>query len=171
MIDNLQPNSVEKKQILLSEEQYHRITQELELLRNKLKSQLLLFGDLNGQLISQKGELLGVDMSILTALISSDFSATSEIAKILSKDNRFSLHFHEGSKRNLYISGVGNQFFLAVIFDATVTLGMVRIFTQKTIEKIAQIIETSFDEISKLNTIIDAEFKSFVVEGLDKILE
>ncbi len=166
------PGSMAKRQqILLSEEQFHQISGELEALRAKLKSQLVLFGDLNGQLISQKGNLPGVDMPILAALISSDFSATSEIARLLGKDNHFRLHFHEGSHRHLYISSVGEQFFLAVIFDSSVTLGMVRIFTQKTIDKVQKIIETSFDEMVKISNIIDAEFKSYVNEGLDRILD
>ena len=160
-----------KQQILLSEEQYHEISRELELLRAKLKSQLVLFGDLNGQLISQKGNLPGVDMPILAALISSDFSATSEIARLLGRENQFRLHFHEETRRHLYISSVSEQFFLAVIFDSSVTLGMVRIFTQKSIDKINSIIQTSFDEMVKISNIIDAEFKSYVNEGLDRILD
>ena len=168
MLDKQQ--NKENDQILLSEEQYHRISAELESLRGKINSQMLLFGDMNGQLISQKGDMPGVDISILTALISSDFSATSEIAKILGKNNHFHLHFHEGNNRNLYISAVGPQLFLAVIFNSSVTLGMVRIFTKKTIEKINDIIDSGHKESIKYGDIIDSEFKSFVVEGLDKIL-
>lgn len=157
-------------QVLLSEEQYRQISQELEVLRSKVNSKLVLFGDMTGQLISQKGNIAGIDIGILTALISSDFSATSEIAKMLGKNNQFRLHFHEGNDRHLYISSIGTQLFLAVIFDATVTLGMVRIFTNKTIEKINQIIDAGIQEAIKYSDIIDSEFKSYVVEGLDKIL-
>jgi len=169
--ESMRPVGAPKQQILLSEDQYRQISKELELLRAKLKSQLVLFGDLNGQLISQKGNLPGVDMPILAALISSDFSATSEIARLLGRENRFRLHFHEGTRRHLYISSVSDQFFLAVIFDASVTLGMVRIFTQKSIERMNAIIQTSFDEMVKISNIIDAEFKSYINEGLDRILD
>jgi predicted regulator of Ras-like GTPase activity (Roadblock/LC7/MglB family) len=166
-----QINEQEKNQVLLSEEQYHQIASELDALRGKINSQLVLFGDMNGQLISQKGNIPGVDIAILTALISSDFSATSEIAHIVGKNNQFRLHFHEGSKRHLYISSVGADLFLAVIFDPAVTLGMVRIFTAKAIEKINEIIKTGFQESAKYSEIIDTEFKSFVIAGLDKILD
>lgn len=170
MVNNPQPGEQMKNQVLLSEDQYLQISQELETLRGKLNAKLVLFGDLNGQLISQKGSIPGIDISILTALISSDFSATSEIAHILSKENQFRLHFHEGNDRHLYISSVSRNFFLAVIFDPSVTLGMVRIFTSKTIAKINHLIETSFQEKTRYSDIIDAEFKSYVDEGLDKIL-
>ncbi len=169
MADSMKKNTDENR-VLLSEEQYHQISKELESLRGKLNSQLVLFGDMNGQLISQKGEIPGVDMSILAALISSDFSATSEIARILGKNNEFRLHFHEGTDRHLYISSVRKQLFLAVIFDLSVTLGMVRIFSQKSITKIAEIIEGGYQDSVKYSDIIDSEFTSFVVEGLDKIL-
>ena len=170
MANNINTEETDLNQVILSEEQYHQISQELESLRSKINSQLVLFGDMTGQLISKKGDIPGVDMSILTALISSDFSATSEIARILGKENQFRLHFHEGTKRHLYISSVGIQLFLAVVFDTSVTLGMVRIFTQKTIDRIAQIIESSHQESAKYSDIIDSEFKSYVTEGLDQIL-
>ena len=160
----------EMDQILLSEEQYHQISQELDTLQSKINSQLVLLGDMTGQLISKKGNIAGVDMSILTALISSDFSATTEIARILGKNNQFRLHFHEGNNRNLYISSVKDQLFLAVVFHSSVTLGMVRIFSKKTIDKIERIIESGYQESLKYSDIIDSEFKSFVTEGLDKIL-
>ena len=59
---------------------------------------------------------------------------------------------------------------MAVVFDPSVTLGMVRIFTQKTIDIIAEIIESSHQESAKYSDIINSEFKSYVTEGLDKIL-
>ena len=170
MVDNTTVEPSDMNQVLLSEDQYHQISKELEALRSKINSQLVLFGDMTGQLISKKGNIPGVDMSILTALISSDFSATSEIARILGKGNQFKLHFHEGINRHLYISSVGDQLFLAVVFDPSVTLGMVRIFTQKTIDLIAEIIESSHQESAKYSDIINSEFKSYVAEGLDKIL-
>ncbi len=170
MADSAKTKKHDKNRILLSEEQYHKISKELETLRGKLNSQLILFGDLNGQLISQKGKIPGVDMAILAALISSDFSATLEIARILGKNNEFRLHFHEGTNRHLYISSVLQQLFLAVIFDPSVTLGMVRIFSQKSIDNITEIIETGYQDSEKYSDIIDSEFTSFVVDGLDKIL-
>lgn len=170
MHENQEETLGTQKQVLLSEEQYHEIASELNLLRSRLKSQMALFGDLNGQLICQKGSLPGVDLSILTALVAGDFSATSEISKLLGRDNQFRLHYHEGSRRHLYISSLGEQFFLAVVFDPTVTLGMVRIFTTKAINKITRVIETNFEEMVKISNIINSEFRSYVTEGLDKIL-
>ena len=170
MVNNSTKIESSTNQVLLSEEQYHQISQELDALRGKLNSKLVLFGDMTGQLISQKGNIPGTDIAILTALISSDFSATTEIAKILGKNNQFRLHFHEGTDRHLYISSVGTQLFLAVIFDSNITLGMVRIFTSKSIEKISGIIEAGVQESAKYSDIIDSEFKSYVIEGLDKIL-
>ncbi len=169
-MENPDTANQEAKQILLSEEQYHEIAQELDFLRGKLRSQLVLFGDLSGQLICQKGDLPGADITILTALLAGDFSATTEIAKLLGQENQFRLHYHEGSRSNLYICSLTDQFFLAVIFDSTVTLGMVRIFTRKSIDKIGRIIETNFEEMVKISNIINSEFKSYVTEGLDKIL-
>ncbi|MCD6165783.1 roadblock/LC7 domain-containing protein [candidate division KSB1 bacterium] len=158
------------KQSLLSEEQYYQISNELDLLKGKLKATLLVFGDMNGQLITHKGEIPGIDITVLAALIASDFSATTEIAKLLGKENQFRLHFHEGTQQHLYISSVGEEFFLAVVFDSSVTLGMVRIFTAKSITKITRLIETSVEKAVQASNIVDAEFKTFIEEDLNKIL-
>ncbi len=170
MPENSNTAKQEIRKVLLSEDQYRQIASELDILRAKLKAQLILFGDLNGQLICEKGEIPGADTTILTALLAGDFSATTEIAKIIGHNNHFRLHYHEGSLRHLYVSSLSDQFFLAVTFDATVTLGMVRIFTRRTIDKVSRIIETDFEEMVKISNIINSEFKTYVTEGLDKIL-
>jgi|Deesub1362B_J571_1020462.scaffolds.fasta_scaffold03337_5 predicted regulator of Ras-like GTPase activity (Roadblock/LC7/MglB family) len=163
--------NVSRGHIILSEEQYHRISEELDQLRAKLNANLVLFGDMNGQLICQKGNIPGTDLPILAALIAGDFSATSEISRMLGANNTFRMHFHEGNERNLYVASVGEQFFLAVIFNHAVTLGMVRIFTQKTIERIQNIVTANFEEMVKISNIIDLELRQHIQDGLNKILE
>jgi len=167
---NQQPVRVQKGPLLLSEEQFLNISKELDELLRKTKAQLLLFADMDGQLICQKGEFQNVDTAVLAALIAGDFSATSEIAKMIGEKGQFRLHFHEGRRYNLYISSVAEDFFLAVIFDPSVTLGMVRIFTHRTIQKLAEIIRVSTAEMAKVSQLIDSEFRSSLEEELDRIL-
>lgn len=159
-----------EKTIILSEEQYWKISKLISSLRGKLNSRLVIFGDMDGQLISKDGEIPGLDTTIFTALTAGDFSATKEMARIMGSKNEFKLHYHEGSQQHLYVAAVGGQFFLAIIFDPSVTLGMVRIFTKKTIEKIHTIIETQPAEEEQITEMIDSEFKSLVKDDLNKIL-
>ncbi|NOY78624.1 MAG: hypothetical protein GXO76_12215 [Calditrichaeota bacterium] len=162
--------STPEKTIILSEEQFWAISKLISSLKGKLNSRLVVFGDMDGQLISKDGEIPGLDTTVFTALMAGDFSATKEMARIMGSKNEFKLHYHEGSHQHLYIAAVGGQFFLAVIFDPSVTLGMVRIFTKKTIEKINKIIETQPAEEEQITQMIDSEFKSLVKDDLNKIL-
>ena len=159
-----------QKMIILSEEQFLEISALITSLKGKLNSRLVIFGDMDGQLIAKNGEIPGLDVTVFTALTASDFSATKEMARMVGSQNEFKLHYHEGSHQHLYVAAVGTQFFLAVIFDPSVTLGMVRIFTKKTLEKIDKILETQLVEEAQITQMIDSEFKSFVKDDLNKIL-
>lgn len=166
----LNEKSTSEKTVILSEEQFWAISKIISSLKGKLNSRLVVFGDMDGQLICKDGEIPGLDITVFTALMAGDFSANKEIARIMGSKNKFKLHYHEGTQQHLYVAAVGGQFFLAVIFDPSVTLGMVRIFTKKTIEKINKIIETQPTEEEQISRMIDSEFKSLVKNDLNKIL-
>ena len=162
--------STPKQPVILSEEHFFQISKLIDALRGKLNSRLVLFGDMDGQLIAKSGEIPGLDATVFSALTAGDFSATREIARILGGQNNFKLHYHEGIKQHLYVASVGEQFFVSVIFDPSVTLGMVRIFIKKTLEKIQAVIESAATEEEHVEQLIDSEFKSLVRDDLNKIL-
>lgn len=103
----------------------------------------------------------------MSALAASDFAATSEMAKLVGEDAKFKLLFHEGEKRNVYLSNVGDNFFLVVVFDVSVTLGLVRIYTKKAIQNLLDVFETSEmgDDAGK---ILDQDFSSMLGDMLDE---
>ena len=85
----------------------------------------------------------------------------------MGEDAKFKLLFHEGDKRNVYLSNIGDNFFLVVVFDVSVTLGLVRIYTKKAIQSLLKIFEESEmgDDASK---IIDKDFSSMLGDMLDE---
>jgi predicted regulator of Ras-like GTPase activity (Roadblock/LC7/MglB family) len=162
--------STTKQPVILSEEQFIQISKLINALRGKLNSRLVLFGDMDGQLIAKSGEIPGLDATIFSALTAGDFSATREMARMLGGQNTFKLHYHEGIQQHLYVAAVGEHFFVSVIFDPSVTLGMVRIFIKKTLEKIQEVIDSASQEEAQVGQLIDSEFKSLVRDDLNKIL-
>jgi predicted regulator of Ras-like GTPase activity (Roadblock/LC7/MglB family) len=121
------------RQVILTAEQFDEITKVLTELAAKTKASTILLADISGQLITQRGNTEDINTAILSALAASDFAATSEMAKLVGEDAKFKLLFHEGEKRNVYLSNIGDNFFLVVVFDVSVTLGLVRIYTKKAI--------------------------------------
>jgi len=122
---------------------------------------------MSGQLISQRGNTENMNTTVLSALAASDFAATSEMAKLVGEEAKFKLLFHEGEKRNVYLSNVGDNFFLVVVFDVSVTLGLIRIYTKKAIEDLGGILDDDSDSGETDEKIIDSDFSSLLGDALD----
>jgi len=154
------------RQVILNGNQYDSITKILSELATKTKASAILFADMSGQLISQRGNTEAMNTTVLSALAASDFAATSEMAKLVGEEAKFKLLFHEGDKRNVYLSNVGDDFFLVVVFDVSVTLGLIRIYTKKAIEDLATALE---DDSGAPDTedIIDSDFSTLLGNALD----
>lgn len=136
-------------------------------LASKTKASTILLADISGQLITQRGNTDDMNTQILSALAASDFAATAEMAKLVGEDAKFKLLFHEGEKRNVYLSNVGDNFFLVVVFDVSVTLGLVRIYTKKAIQSLLNVFETT-EPGEDATTIMDSDFSSMLGDMLDE---
>ncbi|MCB0300385.1 MAG: roadblock/LC7 domain-containing protein, partial [Calditrichaeota bacterium] len=154
------------RQIILTAIQFDEITKVLSELASKTKASTILLADISGQLITQRGNTDDMNTQILSALAASDFAATAEMAKLVGEDAKFKLLFHEGEKRNVYLSNVGDNFFLVVVFDVSVTLGLVRIYTKKAIQSLLNVFETT-EPGEDATTIMDSDFSSMLGDMLD----
>ncbi|MCB0262597.1 MAG: roadblock/LC7 domain-containing protein [Calditrichia bacterium] len=155
------------RQIILTAIQFDEITKVLSELASKTKASTILLADISGQLITQRGNTDDMNTQILSALAASDFAATAEMAKLVGEDAKFKLLFHEGEKRNVYLSNVGDNFFLVVVFDVSVTLGLVRIYTKKAIQSLLNVFETT-EPGEDATTIMDSDFSSMLGDMLDE---
>jgi predicted regulator of Ras-like GTPase activity (Roadblock/LC7/MglB family) len=107
--------------------------------------------DRNGQLISEAGEMRGVDTTSLASLTAGCVAATGGLAKIVGEDD-FPVHFHQGQRDNLHITLVSSRIILVVIFDDRSSLGLVRLRVKKAGAELARI----FEEIQKKSEQQDA---------------
>ncbi len=155
------------RQVILNGNQYDAITKILSDLATKTKASAILFADMSGQLISQRGHTEDMNTTVLSALAASDFAATSEMAKLVGEEAKFKLLFHEGEKRNVYLSNVGEDFFLVVVFDVSVTLGLIRIYTKKAIEDLRNALAEQEEEGQESDQIIDDDFSTLLGNALD----
>ncbi len=155
------------RQVILNSKQYDAITKVLSELATKTKASAILFADMSGQLISQRGNTDEMNTTVLSALAASDFAATSEMAKLVGEEAKFKLLFHEGEKRNVYLSNVGDDFFLVVVFDVSVTLGLIRIYTKKAIEDLMAALKEGKEEGGDQEKMIDSDFSSLLGDALD----
>jgi len=106
------------------------------LARSKSKAAMLV--DKDGHLITQEGSTEKTDTDTISALVAGCFAATREMARILGEEE-FSALFHQGRKDNLQLSLVGKRTILAVLFDDSTTIGMVRLYSAESGRKLTSL--------------------------------
>jgi predicted regulator of Ras-like GTPase activity (Roadblock/LC7/MglB family) len=157
------------RKIHLGEKQIEEIEKGLSELADYTKATLVLLADITGQLISKYGYVPNLNNTSLSALAAADFAATAEMAKLVGERSKFKLLFHEGENTNVYLSNVGMDYFIVVIFKATIPLGLIRLYTKKAIKKLLNAIESSDEEsMQRAQELIDIEFSSLLEDALEQ---
>ena len=154
--------------IVLSGEMYKSISEVVTELASKTRAKTIIFSDMNGHPITQRGATSDMDIPGLSALAAGDFSATAEMAKIIGENNQFKFIFHEGEKTNTYLSNVGDDFLLIIVFDSQTALGMIRIYTKRAINTLTELIATAKESEEESSSFVDVDFNKYLNEELDK---
>lgn len=155
----------------LSGEMYKDISEVLSDLASKTRAKSIIFADINGHPITQRGRASDIDIPNMTALAAGDFAATVEMSKMVGETQRFKYLYHEGEKTNIYLSSVADNFLLIVIFDTDIALGMIRIYTKRTIDKLEKILEIANAETKESPEFIDLKFTKYLDQELDKAFD
>ncbi len=134
--------------LVMYEEEFHRIDAELKKLHQQANSKVVFLVDKNGQLIASAGDTHDIDTTSLASLTAGNIAATGGIARLLG-EKEFTILFHEGEKDNIHISLIGQRIILVVIFDSRSSLGLVRLRVKKASETLAAIFEEITQKVEK----------------------
>jgi predicted regulator of Ras-like GTPase activity (Roadblock/LC7/MglB family) len=131
-------------QMVMLDEDFRKILAVATRLAKDANAKGIFIVDKNGQLISETGELQGIDSTSLASLTAGCIAATGGLAKIVGEEE-FPIHYHQGQRDNLHITHVGSRIILVVVFDDRSSLGLVRLRVKKAGSELAKI----FEEIEK----------------------
>jgi predicted regulator of Ras-like GTPase activity (Roadblock/LC7/MglB family) len=131
-------------QLVMYDEDFRKILAVTQLLVKDANAKGVFVVDRNGQLISEAGELRGIDTTSLASLTAGCIAATGGLAKIVGEEE-FPVHFHQGQRDNLHITLIAGRIILVVIFDERSSLGLVRLRVKKAGAQLARV----FEEIQK----------------------
>jgi len=158
------------KPVILSEQHVESIEKILDALRAKTRATYVFLADISGQLIDARGSLGSTDIVALAALSAGNMAATAEMARRIGEAQSFRLMFHEGEKSNIYLSQVGASFLLAVVFEALVPIGLVRLFSKRAVDEL-QTLATEYEGIvSQTPTMMESGFSTALDDALDALL-
>ncbi|MBN2089029.1 roadblock/LC7 domain-containing protein [candidate division KSB1 bacterium] len=158
-------------QMILTGEMYKTITDILSELLIKTRARIIVFADIDGHAITQKGSTTGFNVNALAALAAGNYSATNEISRIIGEHRQFKFIFHEGTETNMYTCSVGDNFLLVVVFDVSIALGMIRIFTARTIRSLEELLEKHEKIDDKTSEFLDIEFSTLLNQEFDKTFD
>ncbi len=127
-------------QLVMYDEDYKKILAVSQRLVRDANAKGVFVVDRNGQLISEAGELRGIDTTSLASLTAGCIAATGGLAKLVGEDD-FPVHFHQGQRDNLHITLVSSRIILVVVFDDRSSLGLVRLRVKKAGAELAKVFE------------------------------
>ncbi len=156
---------------ILSKEQFEKISDSMAALATKLRVEAVLLVSSSGRVIASNIRTgWRGDTTLLSTLAASSFSAANEMARILGEGEHFRMVLHEGAQHNIFVSTVTPRYFLVVVFEKGVALGMVRIFTKKSVAELAVVLNEE-NESTEDSNIFDGNFQTLLDNELDRSLK
>jgi predicted regulator of Ras-like GTPase activity (Roadblock/LC7/MglB family) len=156
--------------MVLTKNQYLTVSDSLVQLAQKLRIIATFLVTSSGQIVTKKVQDAWRSDSILFSTLSaSTFAAAKEMAKLLGEGNNFKMVLHEGEHLNVFICTVTSNYFLIVVFEKGVALGMVRLLTKRTIDQLRGDLRTGNAD-TDMENIFDRQFQERFGEELDRSL-
>jgi len=131
-------------QLVMYDEDFRKVLAVTQQLVKDANAKGVFVVDRNGQLISEAGEMRGIDTTSLASLTAGCIAATGGLAKIVGEEE-FPVHFHQDARDNLHITLIAGRIILVVVFDERSSLGLVRLRVKKAGAQLARV----FEEIQK----------------------
>jgi predicted regulator of Ras-like GTPase activity (Roadblock/LC7/MglB family) len=149
-------------------DQLDAISDALQELRQEAHASCALVADITGQLIEAQGTSEHLNTAVLSALAAGEVAATRELARLVGEAPRFKLLLHEGKHQSIYLSDISEELVLVAIFDNSVPIGMVRLFTRMVADRLKAVVD---EARSHRGTLIeqpwDENFGSLLAAQLD----
>jgi predicted regulator of Ras-like GTPase activity (Roadblock/LC7/MglB family) len=120
----------------LIEEDVERLEAELRELLQKSEATTALVIDKGGFLISNQGDARQFDLTTIAALASGAYLANQTIANLVHETN-FNSVYQQGQQFSMFVVCVDDYCLLAVIFKASVSVGLVKYYATPAARHIA----------------------------------
>lgn len=142
----------------LTEEQHHQISLLLREVFSDSESEAVLLCNEAGQILFQSAATEPDGTDNIAALVTGSFFAAREVAHLLG-ENAFRSMLHEGEKKSIYMHLVGERLLLIVIFGQDAAPGLVKLCTERMVDRLCRYLRDQGDESLLEAQIFDAEFE------------
>ena len=157
-----------KPDLVLSTETFDKIHKTLKELERSTHSELVVFSESNGVPITHAGRLDSVNLPALSSLIAANYSATREMANLVGESEAFKFLYLEGAENNIYLCNTGFEFLLTIVFSRKVALGMIRIYANRAVNELQEILKNAQNKEEEIEKhILDSEFNFLLDSAFD----
>ncbi|MGI8438259.1 MAG: roadblock/LC7 domain-containing protein [Chthoniobacterales bacterium] len=107
----------------------------------KAESELTVVIDRGGNVISQYGDMLAMDVTIIAALAAGSFAATKELARRIG-EVEFNALYHQGNGNHIFMNSVDDDTIMITVFGRRTTVGLVRFYSASAAQSVAALLQT-----------------------------
>ena len=163
------PSDVPAPGFFLSVEQAEAIDACLDRIAYESEARCIILADVTGQLIAERGRTSSMNTQVLSALAAGELAATHELARLVGEEARFKLLLHEGQQHSVYLSDVGEQLILVIVFDVGTPIGLVRMILKKAVEELGPILQRANRpaETQQVNETLGGDFAQLLETELN----
>jgi len=153
----------------LTVEQAEAIDACLDRIAYESEARCIILADITGQLIAERGQTGRMNTQVLSALAAGELAATHELARLVGEEARFKLLLHEGQQHSVYLSDVGEQLILVIVFDVGTPIGLVRMILKKAVEELGPILQRANRpaEAQQVNKTLGGDFAQLLESELN----
>ena len=126
----------------LIEEDIQQTESVLQDLLERTEATTALVVDKGGFLITHRGEASDFDLTTIAALASGAYMANQTIANLVHETN-FNSVYQQGEKYSMFVMSIDENCLLIVIFEAHLSVGVVKYFSRPAVYQIARQIEVA----------------------------
>ena len=135
----------------LTLEDEHALVQALRRLLHESGARGALLVDRAGQLLTEAGQRPAFDPVTFATLAAADFGANDQLARLLGETD-FTMLFHQGQRESMVLADIAHRVILVVLFDASTTLGLVRLRIRSAVGELHGIVAVMADRGAQSGT-------------------
>lgn len=164
-----QNDSLRANRMVFYERDVERIDSELDAFLELSKARSAMLIDLEGHLVTRRGETIRGSLESVAALAAGSFAATKEMARLLGEEH-FSTLFHQGARDSIQLSLVSDRALFAIVFDERTNLGLVRFYAQETQGRLQRLLASIEEQDSSADAqALADDYSSRAAAALDEL--
>jgi predicted regulator of Ras-like GTPase activity (Roadblock/LC7/MglB family) len=123
--------------VVVTEDSISRLSRLLLDLVEDVDATAAFLVEKSGQMLVTEGETKGLDTTAIASLVSSTFSSSRAVAKLLG-ESEFSAMFQQGDRHSIFLYALPTQDILVVLFQDVSKTGLVRVHSAKAANALAE---------------------------------